>query len=72
MSKSVNVEVEARTRHMEENERLIKKFSRKVKKSGILELLKERRYHEKPSLKRRRKKLRKKRVSRESTLKNQQ
>ena len=71
MSKPVHVEVEARTRHKDENERLIKKFSRKVKKSGILELVRERRYYVKKSKKRRLKKLKKLRLSRESTAKNQ-
>ena len=70
MPKPVHVEVEAWTRHKDENEKLIKKFCRKVKKNGILDLVRDRRYYEKPSVKRRRKKLRKKRVSQESTLKN--
>ena len=71
MKKPVHVEVEARTRYKDENERLIKKFSRKVKKSGILELVRERRYYVKKSTKRRLKKLKKLRLSRESTKKNQ-
>jgi len=41
--------------------RAIKKFIRKVKKSGILDEVRDRRYYEKPSVKKRRQKLNKKR-----------
>ena len=54
---AVNVEVFARRN--EDAERLIKRFSRKVRKEGIMEEFRERLYYEKPSDKRRR--LRKKR-----------
>ena len=54
---AVNVEVFARRN--EDTERLIKRFSRKVRKEGIMEEFRERMYYEKPSDKRRR--LRKKR-----------
>jgi ribosomal protein S21 len=70
MSKVAYVAVDAYTRSRDENERLIKKFIKKVKKEGILELVRERRYYEKPSTKRKRKKERKKRISRETTKKN--
>ena len=49
---AVNVEVFARRN--EDTERLIKRFSRKVRKEGIMEEFRERMYHEKPSDKKRR------------------
>jgi len=67
----VNVQVNA-SRNGLEGERLIRKFIKKVKKSGILDEVKERRYYTKKSVKRRLKRLNKKRVSRESTRKNQE
>ena len=70
MGKPVHVAVEAYTRYTDENERLIKKFCRKVKKNGILDLLKKRRYYEKPSVKRKRKKEKKLKVCQESTNKH--
>ena len=70
MSKVAYVAVYAYTRSKDENERLIKKFAKKVKKEGILDLVRERRYYEKPSVKRKRKKERKKRISQETTKKN--
>ena len=48
----------------EDIERMIKKFNRKVKKMGILEEVRERRYYTKPSTKRRQKKIQRKRKSR--------
>jgi ribosomal protein S21 len=41
---------------------MIKKFTRKVKKSGVLEEVRERRHYTKPSVKRRAKKLEKQRL----------
>lgn len=70
MGKPVHVAVEAHTRYMDENERLIKKFCRKVKKNGILDLVKKRRYYEKPSVKRKRKREKKLKVCQESTNKH--
>tara|TARA_B100000941_G_C28495970_1_gene550987 strand:+ start:949 stop:1161 length:213 start_codon:yes stop_codon:yes gene_type:complete len=67
----INVQVNA-SRNGLEGERLIRKFIKKVKKSGILDEVKERRYYTKKSVKRRLKRLNKKRVSRESTRKNQE
>jgi|1_EtaG_2_1085319.scaffolds.fasta_scaffold05255_5 ribosomal protein S21 len=71
MSKGpIHVLVEANTRYASENERLIKKFCRKVKKNGILDLVRKRRFFEKPSVKRKRKRERKLKVSREITNKH--
>jgi len=55
---AINVEVFARRN--EDTERLIKRFSRKVRKEGIMEEVRERMYYEKPSDKRRRLKKRSK------------
>ena len=67
MSKPVHVEVVIRDQ--EQVERMIKKFSRKVKKSGLLDELKERRYYTKKSVKRRLKRLKRKRLAQEATKK---
>ena len=56
----VNVQVKARRN--EPAESLIKRFSRKVKREGLLEEVKNRKYYEKPSVKRRREKVRRKRT----------
>jgi ribosomal protein S21 len=69
MGKPVYVEVSARTRHLDENERLIRAFVKKTKKSGIIELVKSKQFYEKPSVARRRKKLSKLKSSRQSTAK---
>ena len=66
--KPVNVEVIIRDQ--EQTERMIKKFNRKVKKSGILEEARERRYFTKKSVKRRLKRKNKKRKSQECTRKH--
>ena len=50
-------------RYKEPADRLIKRFSRKVKKEGIIEEIRERRFYKKPSTIRRQKKLRRKRVA---------
>ncbi len=65
----INVQVTA-SRNGLEGERLIRKFIKKVKKSGIIDEVKERRYYTKKSTKRRLKRLNKKKVSRETTRKN--
>ena len=67
MSKPVNVEVVIHDQS--QVERMIKKFSRKVKKSGLLEELKDRRYFTKKSVKRRLKRLKRKRLAQEATKK---
>jgi small subunit ribosomal protein S21 len=69
MSKGNVVNVEVVIRNQGEVERMIKKFSRKVKKSGILDELKDRRYYVKKSVKRRLKRKAKKRLSQEATKK---
>ena len=70
MAKPIYVEVVAQTRYIDENERLIRKFIRKSKKSGIIDEVKSRRYYEKPSVKKRRQKLKKKRMAQQQTEKN--
>ena len=55
-----NLEVKARRN--ESGEALIKKFSRKVKNSGIIREVLDRRYYDKPSVKRRLDKIKRKRV----------
>ena len=60
-----HVKVEARRN--EPGERLIKRFSRKVKKEGIIEEVRDRRFFVKPSKIRRLKKLRRKRIARKIT-----
>ena len=56
-----HVKVEARWK--EPADRLIKRFSRKVKKEGIIEEVRERRFYKKPSSVRRLKRLRRKRLA---------
>jgi len=60
-----HVKVEARRN--EPGERLIKRFSKKVKKEGIIDEVRERRFYVKPSKIRRLKKLRRKRIARKIT-----
>jgi ribosomal protein S21 len=67
MAKPVNVEVVIRDQS--QVERMIKKFSRKVKKSGLLNELRERRYYTKKSTIRRMKRLKRKRLAQEATRK---
>ena len=55
-----NLQVKARRN--ESGEALIKRFSRKVKNSGIVREVLDRRYYEKPSVKRRKEKIKRKRV----------
>jgi len=57
---SYNLEVKAR--RDESGEALIKRFSRKIKDSGIIKEILDRRYYEKPSVKRRRDKIKRKQV----------
>tara|TARA_R100000008_G_C3544131_1_gene146541 strand:- start:494 stop:721 length:228 start_codon:yes stop_codon:yes gene_type:complete len=61
MAGPVNVEV--RLRKGESVERLIKRFTKKVRKEGILDEVRDRRYFEKPSLKRKREKIKRKRIA---------
>jgi small subunit ribosomal protein S21 len=62
MGRRTPVHVEVQVRDQEQIERMIKKFTRKVKKSGVLEEVRERRHYTKPSVKRRMKKLEKQRL----------
>ena len=62
MSKTVNVVITPRKN--ESPEKMIRRFTKKVKKEGILEELRARSYYIKPSEKRRRKSLERKRVVR--------
>ena len=62
MGRRTPVHAEIYIKDQQQFERLVKKFTRKVKKSGILEEVRERRYYTKPSVKRRMKKLEKKRL----------
>ena len=57
---SYNLEVKAR--RDESGEALIKRFSRKIKDSGIIREILDRRYYEKPSVKRRKDKIKRKQV----------
>ena len=68
MGKPVHVEIIIRDQS--QVERMIKKFTKKVKRSGLLDDLKERRYYTKKSLKRRLKRERKKKMSQQSTEKS--
>ena len=63
MGRRTPVHVEIYIRDQEQFEKMVKKFTRKVKKSGILDEVRERRYYTKPSVKRRMKKLEKKRLN---------
>ena len=56
--------LEVIVKNPEDIDRAIKKFNRKVKKMGILDEVRERRYYTKPSTKRRQKKIQRKRKSR--------
>jgi small subunit ribosomal protein S21 len=62
MGRRTPVHVEIYVRDQEQIERMIKKFTRKVKKCGVLDEVRERRYFTKPSVKRRKKKLEKQRL----------
>jgi ribosomal protein S21 len=54
MKKPINVEITPRRN--EQPERMIRRFTKKVKKEGILEEVRERKYYVKPSEERRKKK----------------
>ena len=58
-------------RRGEPTEKLINRFSRKVKKSGLIEEMRNRRFFVKPSTIRRLKKLRRKRITRKLNEKSQ-
>ena len=67
MGKRTPVHVEVVIRDQSQVERMIKKFTRKCKKSGLFEELKNRRFFKKKSQKMKEKRLRKKRLSQKST-----
>ena len=72
MGRRTPVHVEVVIYDQTQVERMIKKFSRKVKKSGLLENLRERRFYTKKSVKNRLKRKNKKRLSQLSTEKHKQ
>ena len=61
MSKAKNLEVTLQQCKGDQT-RLIKRFMKKFKKSGIMDELRDRRYYQKESVKRRRKKIQRKRI----------
>ena len=67
MGKRTPVNVEVIIRDQSQVQRMIKKFSRKCKKSGLFDELKERRYFKKKSAKEKEKRERKKKLSQKST-----
>jgi hypothetical protein len=69
MGKAVNVAVDSDSRSLDENDRRIRKFSITVKKLGLMDLLREKRYFISKSEKKRIKKRKKRRLSREDTAK---
>jgi small subunit ribosomal protein S21 len=60
MSGPINVEV--RLRDGEPVERLIRRFTKKVKKEGVMDEYRKRQHYEKPSIKKRRKKMKRKQI----------
>ncbi len=62
MGRRTPVHVEVQVTDQRQIERAIKKFSRKVKKCGVLDEVRKRRHYIKPSVKRRMKKLEKERL----------
>lgn len=67
MGRRTPVHVEVVIRDQSQLQRMIKKFTRKCKKSGLFDELKERRYFKKKSLKMKEKRERKKKLSQKST-----
>ena len=61
MAKAVRVEVKPRY-HNEPVEKMIKRFAKKTKKEKIIEQVLERKYYEKPSVKRRKKAKKRKKI----------
>ena len=70
MSNKVNVVVTARECR-NNNERLIRKFNKKVKKEKIIEQVKDRRRYKKPSVKKKEKSIRARRARQREALKRQ-
>ena len=69
MSKAKNLEVTLQQCKGDQT-RLIKRFMKKFKKSGIMDELRDRRYYQKESVKRRRKKIQRKRILKKEQQKN--
>jgi ribosomal protein S21 len=67
MGRRTPVHVEVKIYDQSQVERMIKKFTRKCKKSGLFDELNERRYFKKKSTKLKEKRARKKRLSKKST-----
>jgi ribosomal protein S21 len=67
MGRRTPVHVEIVIHDQSQVERMIKKFTRKCKKSGLFEEVKERRFYKKKSIKLKEKRDRKKRLSQKST-----
>jgi ribosomal protein S21 len=67
MGKRTPVHVEVVIRDQSQLQRMIKKFTRKCKKTGLFDELKERRYFKKKSVKMKEKRERKKKLSQKST-----
>jgi small subunit ribosomal protein S21 len=61
MAKSIHVEIEPKYPG-EPIERMVKRYSKKIKKEGVIAEVLERRYYEKPSVKRRKALKKRKRV----------
>ena len=70
MSNKVNVSVTARECR-NNNEKMIRKFSKKVKKEKIIEQVKDRRRYKKPSVKKKEKRIRAQRARQREALKRQ-
>ena len=70
MARTINVEV--RPKRGEPIERTIRRFSKKVKRAKIVEAVRDRLYYEKPSVKRRKNKIRAQREIQKQRLKDQQ
>ena len=61
MGKPINVEVKLKDKN-ESFERLIRRFIKKVKKEKIIEDYRDRRYYEKPSVRRKKERLKRKKL----------
>jgi|TARA_R100000008_G_scaffold4357_1_gene2813 ribosomal protein S21 len=61
MGKPINVEVKPRDRN-ESFERMVRRFVKKTKKEKVLEKYRERMYYEKPSIKRKKERLKRKKL----------
>jgi ribosomal protein S21 len=70
MSNKINVCVTARECR-NNNERMIRKFNKKVKKEKIIEQVKDRRRYKKPSVKKKEKRIRARRARQREALKRQ-